>query len=91
MSTVLLNNGSFYGTYGGYLFRYPILGALFPCFLVLFLSSSVSSGCVAPVGHFAQRGSAHRLQLIGGGKSTCFNHCNFSRLWPLLIDQELGI
>lgn len=51
---------------------------LVPCFLVVFPFSSLGRGCVALSGHFAQPGSAHRLQLIRGEKSTHFNQ----RIFP---------
>lgn len=88
MSTVLLNSGSFYGTYGGHLFS-GYLSLLFSG-NVPFLSPQAVLGVWSAIGHFAQCGSDYRLQLVRV-KSTCFNQSTFPGLWPQLIDQEVGI
>lgn len=68
MNNLLLNNGSFYETHGRLLCSYCLIPLFFGVFFFPF--TSVSSGHVAPVDHFAQCGLAHSLQLVGGRKNT---------------------
>ena len=63
-------------------------GPVFCCYPNPLISGSFPF--LRPLGHFAQCGSAHRFQLIGRGKRTHFNQSAFPRLWPRLIDQDVG-